>query len=372
MKKQRAWLAALWAAAMAVMAPEAAAREWTADANGCKVWNTQPAMKEAVEWSGACIDGFAEGRGELRWAVNGQPTRTYKGDMKAGRRSGQGVATMSLGMRYEGGFLDDVYAGQGSLYFPNGRSSRGEFVAGQLDGNCMLTWHEGTTYEGACKRGNADGSGKFAFANGDSYTGIARSGRPAEQGRYNWAGGDSYEGTFVAGHPSGSGVYRFANGSRYEGGFNSGLPSGRGRLEMVDGSGYEGQFEAGAPASPGALLSVRGTPPEDSPQLRTKMTLPYAKTQSVNSLSQRISVGMVCRVMPRPQLPVVQWKGQAIYKAVATVREGRIVGAEYTILSAGVDRTVHRAFIESMERAFQAYDCPGNHVFEQEFMFSTK
>lgn len=163
MKNRTACLAALWVAAMAMAATAATAGEWISDNNGCKVWNVRPEMKEAVEWGGNCVDGHAEGKGRLRWNVNGQSTRGYDGDMKAGRRSGQGVQTEASGLRYEGGFRGDFYAGPGQLRLPVGASSRGTFVAGRLEGACTLTWPDGTRYEGACESGREEGAGKIEF-----------------------------------------------------------------------------------------------------------------------------------------------------------------------------------------------------------------
>lgn len=369
MNKRRACLAAFWATAIAAVAPEAAAREWTVDANGCKVWNTQPAMKETVEWSGSCVDGLAEGKGLLRWTVNGQPTRTYEGDMKAGRRSGQGVDSSPFGSRYEGGFLDDARAGQGITRYHNGASAGGEHAAGRLTGACTLSWSDGTRYEGICRSERPEGAGKISFASGDHYAGALSFGRLSGQGRYQWAGGDSYEGGFAGGQAAGIGTYRFADGSRYEGEFKSGQPTGRGRLELADGEGYDGHFLDGIPASPGTFFKTGAAAPDDSPELRAKLNRQYAKPLPLRAV-QPVTVAMICRKMTRPQLPVIPWKGMALFKGVGTVREGRIVSVEITPLRPVADPLALRAFAASIDAAMRSYDCPGNHVFEQEFQFN--
>lgn len=51
------------------------------------------------------------------------------------------------------------------------------------------------------------------------------------------------------------------------------------------------------------------------------------------------------------------------------IRAGRGVGIEVTPLRAGVDPLAQRAFVSSIEQALKTYDCPGDHVFEQEFQF---
>lgn len=401
MKNQRACLTALCATAVAVAAPDASAREWAVDTNGCKVWNTQPALKEAAEWRGACVDGFAEGKGQLRWTVSGQPTRTYEGDMKAGRRSGQGVQTDSSGVRYEGGFRDDVYAGQGSLHHPVGASSRGTFVAGRLEGACTLSWPDGARYEGACESGREEGQGKIDFKNGDRFAGTLHAGQPAGQGHYHWARGDVYEGGFAGGQPAGFGIYRFADGSRYEGDFYDGLPSGSGRMELADGVGYEGNFVAGRLASPGVFFKTDAAAPKDSPQLRKKLNRPYATPTiyrpgsplaTLNFASPdapprparmttvappaparpaRITTAAAfCSQMGRPDMPPVNWAGTALLRVVAETKGGRVrvISVEPTLTPPNA--VAEGKLVDAVKKAVnETYVCSGEHVFEQEFSF---
>ncbi len=80
----------------------------------------------------------------------------------------------------------------------------------------------------------------------------------------------------------------------------------------------------------------------------------------------------VCTKLAAPQLPVVNWKGTARYRAVVTVREGRVVAVEITPTTsmASADRSVQRKFVQAIEAALRdTYECPGNHIFEQEFEF---
>jgi hypothetical protein len=401
-KNQKACLTALWATAVAVALPDAAAREWTVDANGCKVWSTQPASNEAVEWRGACVDGFAEGKGQLRWTVKDQPTRTYEGDMKAGRRSGQGVQTEASGLRYEGGFRDDFFAGPGSLRHPIGASSRGTFVVGRLEGACTLIWPDGTRYEGACESGREEGKGRIDFTNGDRFAGTMRSGHLAGQGHYHWARGDVYEGGFADGKPAGFGIYRFADGSHYEGDFYDGIPSGNGRLELADGIGYEGSFVAGRLASPGTFFRAGMAAPKDSPQLRKKLNPPYAKPMTYRAGSQLaslnfastdplpprpvrmttvaapapprpvrvVSAASFCSQMGRPDVPPVNWAGTAQLRVVAETHGGRarVVSVQSTLTPP--NGVAESKFVDAVKKVVnETYVCSGQHMFEQDFQF---
>ena len=83
-----------------------------------------------------------------------------------------------------------------------------------------------------------------------------------------------------------------------------------------------------------------------------------------------VKAGMVCTKMGKPEVPAVNWSGEAMYKAVATVKAGRVVSAEITPLRGGVDRRAQRALVAAITETLQStYECPGDHVFEQEFVF---
>ena len=57
-------------------------------------------------------------------------------------------------------------------------------------------------------------------------------------------------------------------------------------------------------------------------------------------------------------------------KAVATVKSGRVTSVEITPLRGGVDRKAQRALINAITSTLtETYECPGDHVFEQEFQF---
>lgn len=84
-----------------------------------------------------------------------------------------------------------------------------------------------------------------------------------------------------------------------------------------------------------------------------------------------VKAGMVCTKWPKlSEAPSVNWSGEALYKAVATVKNGRVVSVEFTSLKSGVDRKAAKAFTSAIQsHLMDTYECPGDHVFEQEFQF---
>jgi len=91
-----------------VAAQDPSPPDWiTATNQPCKIWNPQPQSNESVTWSGACKDGFASGRGVLRWTENGKPDAEFDGEYSNGKRNGAGVLTTPDGPPVVGEWSDD-------------------------------------------------------------------------------------------------------------------------------------------------------------------------------------------------------------------------------------------------------------------------
>ena len=79
----------------------------TATNQPCKIWNPEPQPNESVTWSGPCKDGFASGKGILRWTEDGRPDVEFDGEYANGKRNGSGVLITPDGQRIEGDWADD-------------------------------------------------------------------------------------------------------------------------------------------------------------------------------------------------------------------------------------------------------------------------
>ena len=60
-----------------------------------------------MTWSGPCEDGFASGKGILRWTEDGRPDAEFDGQYAKGKRNGPGVMITPDGQRIEGEWEDD-------------------------------------------------------------------------------------------------------------------------------------------------------------------------------------------------------------------------------------------------------------------------
>lgn len=79
--------------------------------------------------------------------------------------------------------------------------------------------------------------------------------------------------------------------------------------------------------------------------------------------------GAVCSVMPKPEVPAVNWAGETVFNVVATVRGGRVVGSELRVTQGALDGKTRRAFQRSVEAALAGYQCQGDAMFQQDFAF---
>jgi len=133
----RVWSAAALAAVFALAGP-ARGGELIADARtGCKVWNPNPQLDEAVAWSGSCDNGRAEGHGIVRWLRGGTAVETDEGEWRDGRQIGKGTQSWDSG-RYDGELADGEPEGTGVLTLKTVRFE-GQFQHGKPNGSGTLT-----------------------------------------------------------------------------------------------------------------------------------------------------------------------------------------------------------------------------------------
>lgn len=127
------------------------------------------------------------------------------------------------------------------------------------------------------------------------------------------------------------------------------------------------EFQVTAPAPPAPAIQSTQVAPPAVAEVRPAPAAPVAAPAPRPA---KITAGMVCTKMGKPEMPSVNWSGEALYKAVATVKAGRVTAVEITSLRGGVDRKAQRALVQAIEATLRdTYECPGDHVFEQEFQF---
>lgn len=156
--------------------------------SGCKIYNPKPQPDESVTWSGDCVDGYAQGYGEMRWYVHSELQGSYVGDWKDGKMHGKGTMKYTDGVEYTGDWQDDKRHGNGTITFADGEKYIGEwqnhkkhgkglgitplaiyygdFVNGRYDGwGVWVSKDDGNIYEGQHKDGMMNGVGRYLFVN---------------------------------------------------------------------------------------------------------------------------------------------------------------------------------------------------------------
>lgn len=137
---------ALFVAALLLWWPpgdtRAQAGDFVADMrSGCKVWNPHPQQGETAEWSGACVNGLAQGKGILQWLSHNKPSEKDEGEWIEGRQSGRGSQDWNSG-RYDGDLVNGEPEGRGVLALRIAQYA-GEFRNGKANGAGTVTGLEG-------------------------------------------------------------------------------------------------------------------------------------------------------------------------------------------------------------------------------------
>lgn len=130
------------------------------------------------------------------------------------------------------------------------------------------------------------------------------------------------------------------------------------------------EFQVTAPAPPAPAIASTQVAPPAAQEVRPAPAPVAAAPAPVAKPAGRPTAGMVCTKMGKLEAPAVNWSGEALYKAIATVKQGRVTAVEITPLRGGVDRKAQRQLTQAIVQHLQeTYECPGDHVFEQEFQF---
>lgn len=109
------------------------------DQTNCKLWKPNLSPGEGVSWSGACIDGYASGKGIARWSSGGVESLVYEGVFRSGVLQGRGVMIAAGGDRYEGDYKDGKRDGKGVYTTSAGQRYAGEFSENKKHGAGVVT-----------------------------------------------------------------------------------------------------------------------------------------------------------------------------------------------------------------------------------------
>lgn len=242
-------MAAFGAAVLLLSTPALAQQkpgEWIKDsANGCQIWNVGAAPNQSVRWTGACVDGYGEGPGEMQWtddSKGGEAKAT--GTLKAGRPDGRWTirrfrrfvtelvyANGELNGPYRWSYVDSGESGtyvNGKKQGPYtrhghcGDTETGTYVDGERSGAVTRRECGGTVVTGTLVHGRFEGVVTSRFVDGSRKEEDYRDGKPAGAARLFRADGSTYDSGWVGVRPDGTGTYRAPNDEVYTGQWTKG------------------------------------------------------------------------------------------------------------------------------------------------------
>ena len=237
----------------------------TDDKSGCKL-NTN--MKNfQINWKGACIDGYVDGKGECKFFKNNTLSFTYIGNFSKGTviypltisypdgskyfgdlidgKYSRGVFTLVDGSTYSGNWIDGKLNGQGTSTSTNGSVFVGDWKDNKKNGKGTLTMADGSKYVGEWKDNILSGSITYYFADGSVFNGVMENEEIIGYGTCTYPNGSVYTGNWKNGEIYGKVKLTKKNGESYSGDWENGKENGHGTFSYVDGSNYEGEWRNG-------------------------------------------------------------------------------------------------------------------------------
>ncbi len=126
-----------------------------------------------------------------------------------------------------------------------------------------------------------------------------------------------------------------------------------------------------APPPPTPTVAAQSTTPPPPADFRPQPApTPPAPPAPAPTQRPRQALGN-CTKMGKPDMPALNWSGQASYKATFTVKGGKVTEISLATLRGANDRKADRALKNAITAALtESYECPGDLILEQEFVFN--
>jgi hypothetical protein len=132
----------------------------------CVVYTSRPEPNMFVRWYGKCVDGVAQGKGQMVWYRNNQYAAKYDGPVVNGMRQGLGYYYTPAGDRFRVTWAYGVADGPGEWVYKDGAYLNATFREGEARGHVTYVTADKTWYGG-----EVNGSGKVKLPDGRMTTG---------------------------------------------------------------------------------------------------------------------------------------------------------------------------------------------------------
>ncbi len=207
--------------AFAILASCTRGIEWISDArSNCHVELPADPPGDSISYEGDCVNGFAHGKGIVRWYLDTALQAVVHGNFAGGRLHGacETQYTHKDGDSFTAEYRHGLLHGNFHRKYYWGKEYQAKFANGELNSAVTIRWPNGKRYEGEAHDSQyLDGRGTMFFPGGDRYEGQIRNNRRHGKGVYYWANGDRYEGRYINDRRTPEGRYVSAGGSEYSG-----------------------------------------------------------------------------------------------------------------------------------------------------------
>jgi hypothetical protein len=168
--------AALAAALLGCALPAARAQgdsHWLVDAQtGCAVYDANAHAGDTVSWSGACLDGYADGDGTAAFSSQDKVFESFTGNFARGvAQDGHVSVAWGDGWTYDGNSAHGLFNGAGTLVNDKRDRFEGNWVDGQMNGHGTVIRANGERYDGQWKNDLPNGNGILRRADGSTTQG---------------------------------------------------------------------------------------------------------------------------------------------------------------------------------------------------------
>ena len=141
--------------------------------SGCYLWNYSLRVDETAAWTGVCVEGLAEGNGEINWVwgSNRDKRSTSIGLVQQGKRQGQWFIRYADGDVWEGPYMDGKKHGQWVFHLADGSVMEGPYVHDRQHGRWIFNKIDGGVEEGPYVDGKKRGKWILREADGKMWEG---------------------------------------------------------------------------------------------------------------------------------------------------------------------------------------------------------
>ncbi|MBX2871314.1 MAG: hypothetical protein KTR30_04420 [Saprospiraceae bacterium] len=159
---------------------------WISSEDGqCKVFTNYNYQNRSFNWTGDCLNGYANGYGELELLEDGRRVLHLKGSLTNGKVEGKAsMQYLDDGDLYEGNFEHSTIQGIGHFYNDDGDHYEGTYEKGSRSGNGIY-WYPPESpllkYEGEWRKNRQHGFGRLYYRNGKIETGVFKEGELVEK-----------------------------------------------------------------------------------------------------------------------------------------------------------------------------------------------